>query len=80
MQDYKDIVKRFNMIFKSDEYPIAVTRREAEQLYEDMKQFIKEDHPIKEIRSIYPIGMMESLGMLLDDSDPNKSAVFKADM
>ena len=44
-----------------------------------MKQFIKEDHPKEEIRSIYPIGMMETLGMLLDDSNPDKSAVFKAD-
>ena len=79
MQKYKDIVKRFNTIFKSIEYPIPVTRKEVEQLYEDMKQFIKEDHPKEEIRAIYPLGMMESLGILLDDSDLDKSAVFKAD-
>lgn len=79
MQEYKDIVRRFDLIFKTSEKPLLVTRKEAEQLYEDMKQFIKEDHPKEEIRSIYPIGMMETLGMLLDDSNPDKSAVFKAD-
>ncbi|WP_270525627.1 hypothetical protein [Longibaculum muris] len=79
MQEYKDIVRRFDLIFKTSEEPLLVTRKEAEQLYEDMKQFIKEDHPKEEIRSIYPIGMMETLGMLLDDSNPDKSGVFKAD-
>ena len=52
MQEYKDIVRRFDLIFKTSEEPLLVTRKEAEQLYEDMKQFIKEDHPKEEIRSI----------------------------
>ncbi|WP_270525749.1 hypothetical protein [Longibaculum muris] len=79
MQDYKDIVRRFNLIFETSEEPLPVTKKEAEKLYDDMKQFIKEDHPKKEIRSIYPIGMMETLGMLLDDSNPDKSVIFKTD-
>lgn len=67
MQDYQDIVNRFNRVLKE---PKSVTKEEAMQLYADMVAFIQEDHPIREIRHIYPIGMMESLGMLLDDSGP----------
>ncbi len=75
MKSYEDIKKRFDSIFDNEECPL--TRKEAEKLYQDMCEFIKEDHPEKEIRSIYPIGMMESLGMLLDDSDPKQPEIFK---
>ena len=34
MQEYKDIVRRFDLIFKTSEEPLLVTRKEAEQLYE----------------------------------------------
>lgn len=77
MQSYEDIKRRFDSIFDNEECPL--TRKEAEKLYKDMCEFIKEDHPGKEIRSIYPIGMMEALGMILDTSNPDKLFKFKAD-
>lgn len=67
LQDYQDIVNRFNRVFKNLK---SVSKEEAMQLYADMVAFIQEDHPIREIRNIYSVGMMESLGMLLDDSGP----------
>lgn len=67
LQDYQDIVNRFNRVFKDLK---SVPKEEAMQLYADMVAFIREDYPIREIRNIYSIRMMESLGMLLDDSGP----------
>lgn len=67
LQDYQDIVNRFNRVFKDLK---SVPKEEAMQLYADMVAFIQENHPIREIRNIYSIRMMESLGMLLDDSGP----------
>lgn len=76
MKDFDDIVRRFNLIFDEK---CLLTRKEAEQLYDDMREFIHENHPIEQKRALYPIGMMESLGMLLDESNDEKTFKFKAD-
>ena len=44
-----------------------------------MVEFVEEDHPANEIAMFYPLGCIENLGFLLDDSNPDKSHKFSDD-
>lgn len=65
MQNYDDLIARYEIVEK-------LNKKEVEQLYDDMYAFVHEDHPSSEKSHFYPLGLMESLTFLLDDSNPEK--------
>lgn len=82
MQNYDDLVKRNEDLWKrlkDDSTSKAVTRKEVQKLVQDMVEFVEEDHPANEIAMFYPLGCIESLVFLLDDSNPDKSYRFSDD-
>lgn len=79
MQDYNSLIKRYEELknkIRDEHTRKYITRKETQKLLEDMCLFMKEDHPEEEKVKFFPFGMIESLGMLLDDSNPEKSFRF----
>ena len=83
MQNYDDLIKRNEDLWirlKGDSASKAVTKKEIQKLVQDMVEFVEEDHPANEIAMFYPLGCIENLGFLLDDSNPDKSHKFSDDV
>lgn len=79
MQDYNSLIKRYEELknkIRDEHTRKYITRKETQKLLEDMCLFMKEDHPEEEKVKFFPFAMIESLGMLLDDSNPEKSFRF----
>lgn len=82
MMNYEDLVRRYDELWKrlkDNKERKKVTRQEIKELAEDMAIFIKEDHPNNEKTKFYPLGYLESLGFLLDESNPDKTIKFADD-
>lgn len=61
MQSYEDLIKRVKN--KSN------TQEEWKQLKSDILEFLEEDHPDEEKGKFVPLGYLEMVSMICDDSD-----------
>lgn len=82
MQNYPDLVLRFKNLkqrLQNKEKRKYVTRKEIIILANDMTEFVKEEHPEEEKRTFWPLGYLENIFFLLDESNPEKSFKFADD-
>lgn len=84
MQNYDNLLKRYDELWKrlnleDDNGVSIVTRKETEQLRGDMVKFVEEEHPKDQKVKFYPLGLIESLDFMLDDSNLEQSFKFADD-
>lgn len=62
MQNYKELINRYNQINSS------TSQEDIKKLMQDMEEFVSEDHPREEkVKFAWPLGLLESLGFLLNE-------------